>query len=461
MNSIELMVCGQDKNEVKLDKDSKIILASFDRSWGEIDSYLPILYKLKQRRPNWNIICNFRTKNLMKTIEYNRSLYNRLIEICDYIFYPQYKTSSVQENESNVKHKTRNVFNKFLIGNKIWKFLSKCKRRIKQIKEFAIVMNHPLFKFVTKDQVKIILKDHDRETITNKVFQMKFSSALKVIYPHGTNPLYTRVNKYKKKLNTKVDLALMGYENDRKYFLERYNDITEDKLYLAGHARYDDWWKNLIIDKEAIKETKEYSFIKGKRCFAFFTRGINEGYSLPQERFEYLCKAVGDIVLKNNNNKLLIAPHPRQNINSLKRIFDNFPKENWMITSLQALEVAFLSDFVISMWSSVILDSLAMKKPTVEFYKYDLLNDNKNWGTIHPDFVELENGDLGSPYQDLEISIFANSKSELKKHIDNYFSNNKSKDLWINQSKKAMDFMNLDNKSAKRAVDAIFESLKR
>ena len=165
---------------------------------------------------------------------------------------------------------------------------------------------------------------------------------------------------------------------------------------------------------------------------------------MPYNLFEFLIRSVCETVFKYEDAFLLIKPHPRQKLDPLLSILSDYPADRWMITKFQALQVSFLSNFVISMWSSIILDALATRKPVVEFF------DHK----YNPRALKDKNGNLCSEYGYTKISVPARNKEELKNLVDGYFKNTNTI-VWQNQIKNAHNLLKLDNMSSKRASDVI------
>ena len=123
-----------------------------------------------------------------------------------------------------------------------------------------------------------------------------------------------------------------------------------------------------------------------------------------------------------------------------------YPTGSWRISSLQTMQLAHISDFVICMLSGVILDALAVGKPTVEYFQYQ---EGRHI------FLEDKNGKTISAYTHLGLVIPADNKEELETLIDEYFSESPRSNQWEQQQAQAARFMKLDNQSSIHSVKAI------
>ena len=76
-------------------------------------------------------------------------------------------------------------------------------------------------------------------------------------------------------------------------------------------------------------------------------------------------------ILSFQDSFLIIKPHPRQNIDVLKSRLGKYDKSRWIIYQSQAMCLSSIADVLITMGaSSVVLDSLAIGKSVIEYYKH-------------------------------------------------------------------------------------------
>ena len=65
-----------------------IILLLIDTHWGEVDWILPVLYKIREKKPDCRITAIFRSKKLFDKRKNQLTLYNKLCEYTDEVIYP-------------------------------------------------------------------------------------------------------------------------------------------------------------------------------------------------------------------------------------------------------------------------------------------------------------------------------------------------------------------------------------
>jgi len=142
----------------------------------------------------------------------------------------------------------------------------------------------------------------------------------------------------------------------------------------------------------------------------------------------------------------LIKPHPKQDLALLAQQLAAWDPQQWMISSFQTLQLAHLSDFVICMVSGVILDALAARKPTVEFFRYSPGLDY---------FFQDPSGRIVSAYGKFGLVPCAQSEDELRALVEEYFSTNGQSKRWQEHRRTTDAFMRLDNQTTDRVVAAI------
>jgi len=377
-----------------------IILSLFERSWGEVDWIIPVLFELKSRKPDWKIVVVFSPDwEKFNPILNNHTLNNELNYIADHIV--------------------------FFDGNSII-----------------------IPELVYSEQVKIILKDMTSYRPYN-IIHKQFPNAKTVAHPHGG--AVTMMQEYSRLRNLNYwdeyqyhhDVSLVTTESSiSKYF----NLIFNAKLSIVGFPRFDSWWIRRLLQSEHLLNSQEFQKSKlYKKTYLFIVRGPMREF--PIYVFNYVIKSVAQEILSDNNNFLFIKPHPRQNINHLKSMFEGYNPKQWMISFLQVMQIAALSDFVISVNSSSILDGLAIGKPVVEF---------------HPFFQPTEgmlidsDGCLRSVFDLLNLSVYVRTREEFKSLIDDYFNENSNRFIWKNQQNNFRKLCPANDNASQRVADIIF-----
>lgn len=409
------------------------VFAYFKSRWGEVDGYLPVLHKFKEMHPDWRIIAVIGSEHMANTVDDQAFLYNELKDTVDTLIRLTPKSPSTSKQI---------FYRKWIRKTTSW-YHRKCVR-------FSW---RKVFEFLNDEEIKVIIKDHGHDDGFLLHIQSVFPAAICVAAPHGTG-IYIESPEanFRTQKNSKIDLLLIGDEAEIPCFLKTINRTGEATIQAVGRPRYDRWWIEHLAQLPCFTTSEEHQLAqKSQRVFLFATRGPSSSF-FPTESFEYLIKTVAETVLSEPGNLLLIKPHPQQDLEFIQSTMAQYPTNSWKISSLQTMQLAQISDFVICMLSGVILDALAVGKPTVEYFQYT---------QKLPCFFQNENGKTVSIYGKLGLAVTAERQEELKALIDDYFSENKHSDQWEQQQLQASKFMKLDNQSSMRSVDAIQSLLEK
>jgi len=383
--------------------NKQYILTLFERSWGEIDWILPVLYKLKHMNSkNFSIIVIFTLewKSFNPTIT-NSALYFELQQIADEIIYLD-------------KHK----------NNLYW---------------------------LQEKQVKCILCDGN-STPSKLAVQKAFPFARNIWFPHGVFiNLRQEFNKLRRfnlfddfTENFKQDLWLVDTELGAKYLFDGY---PCSKMNIVGTPRFDQWWiDRLLSNKEFLMSEEAKKAALAKRVFLFTT--TTPLRELPFEIFDYVITSVADLLLLNSkDNYLIIKPHPRQPHEQIMSKLRQFENGQWTISSLHLIQLATLCDIAISVNSGAIIDILATGKPLIEFAQYIQPTEAMNINPV---------GHLQSHYISLNLSVPVKTKENLIKILNSFF-NNENPSIWKQQQQNFKNFFSLDNNASERAAKLIAE----
>jgi len=380
--------------------ENKVILALFERSWGEVDWILPVLYTLKKICPQWSLISVFSVEwKIYNPVLNNTFLYEELNNISDKIIYLE----SYSQNEIN--------------------------------------------KIAIPDHVEIILKDNGNDVIFKQEISKAFPFAKIIAHPHGpTANILQKYNHFRnfnrwEKRTLKHDTLLIGKQFEAQYF---YDQISDLKLSIVGNPRFEKWWIKKILNADCFLSSKEMALSKKKkRIFTFFTRGVENEF--PVEVFDYVVKSVLETILSDEDNFLFVKLHPRQNIEPMLNYLNRYDSSRWMITSLHGIQISAISDFIITVFSSVILDALSVEKPVVEFHQY------KRPSLFY--VVDSDN-EVQSLYRVLDIAVSVETKEKLSQSIQNYFYDN-DHNIWEKQKKAYQNLCPPDDNASLKAANLI------
>lgn len=253
-------------------------------------------------------------------------------------------------------------------------------------------------------RIRFVLKDYSEDdSFKNKVCS-ECKGAKIVVYPHGNAiGIDQQVNAPNMEIwrthAPSHDVMLLGTKYDIKWWGKR---VPNPNFKVIGFPRYDDWWIRTLTTDQEFLDSKEHEVAIKYNVVMFVTRAPHREY-LPSSIHDYLVSSTAEVVLKDPNNFLIIKPHPKQNLGVVQRLLAGY--DRWMFSKFQALQIASLSDITVSMFSSCILDSLATGTPVIEFFQYPSANE---------EYVYLKNGQLGSTYSYLGLTLPVNTKEEFE-----------------------------------------------
>ena len=110
------------------------------------------------------------------------------------------------------------------------------------------------------------------------------------------------------------------------------------------------------------------------------------GYVYDSDVWKYLLKKF----LNNDDFIIILKPHPHENISEYQCILKESLSKNAFIIQDNLHELISISDVIVSNHSTVILDALAMKKPTLEL-EWTNVDENFHQYTPLVESVKIEN----------------------------------------------------------------------
>lgn len=168
-------------------------------------------------------------------------------------------------------------------------------------------------------------------------------------------------------------------------------------------------------------------------------------------RYKYIVESILEVVGEYANSFLLIKPHPKQNIQELIHLLEPSKNVRWIVSGLHLIQLAQISDVVISGYSSGILDSLSVGKSVIEFWRLST-NDSLCRAKCHDSNTTI--------YRELELAQPANTNGELKQIIKFFFNNSKD-DMWQKQQQAFKSICKFSDNASEKIADFLYDSTKR
>jgi len=175
-------------------------------------------------------------------------------------------------------------------------------------------------------------------------------------YDHGHAVRLSQAPPKKKRHFAQPVQHLLFHEHNRETFL----NLGFNNYAIVGYPKFHRSWKDII---------KEYHGEEIGRCVVIFSRHVHPFY-MDEGNYQYLLVSAYEVVrAKLGDIPILIKPHPRENVQLIGRIINANRMENIQITQENPSWLSRFALFTIAFWGSVILDSLAMNCPAVEYYR--------------------------------------------------------------------------------------------
>ena len=308
----------------------KKIIIFVTHSLGEIDIILPILSALK-------------SKNKIEIFFTVDDFYYKFIDNKFYMFCVK---------KLNIKLHRFKLFNKYEFKEiqKKNKLIYYFYRLFYLFKTFSI-LNH----FVSSDIYMHETSNQKNVTDLLLFFAKLFKKKI-YVYHHGQS-----INRTTKGLR-KIESA------DKKLFLLFHEECKEwakcigyIKQHTIGLPVFFKEWTLLIKEYHNKLDTQNKHIL-------IFTRGVHYHY-MDEDKYITMLKSSYKLIRKiHGNTKIVIKPHPREDISFLKNIFKKNNMTNIEISYEYSGILAMNSICVISFWTSAILISLSLKIPSIEYY---------------------------------------------------------------------------------------------
>ena len=368
------------------------VLVFVQASWGELQWILPVCHYLKfEREVEVVVYVNAFTK---KTILNG----NENVE-----WFLKKSVSVVLDRSDFLPGFLRGVFRYLCsvhkghaISARLLRFL---KRRVASLLDWVFnrKIASRLFFELSPD---VVVRDIGKDTSDKKELMTLAKSKGKrvVITPPGAT-IFMEGEFSDSKEGIFGDLLLCTSVSMQNYFRKVGGDL--DKV-VVGNPRFDHWWMEYI--RSNVPTPANVSRLEPDQYLVLFiTRGPHIVY-LSKSNFEYLVESTLENILLDPNAFVIIRPHPRQSISSLCTVLDKFDNSRWSIDMTDIAVIADDISFVVSMWSSAILDALASGIPVIEFYRFE--DTTFEWLTD-------SNGDCSTVNREYGIAYPANTAEEL------------------------------------------------
>jgi hypothetical protein len=349
----------------------KIIVLGVSKSVAEIDWILPVLFELKK---DYKIFTLFQRRDAYNTLKIDKILFKLWNEVSD-----GYKIDDKIDkiwrllDQKFFLNKTINYFFGFNIKN----YFKKNKINFSEIAVFFSEFGtySPFVSYIKKENVR------------PKIIHFPTSAFIFA----------------KPRLNEKVYYSLGGdnlilcNDSDVESWSKR---IAAEKIKVVGVPKYDLAWLNKLIP--SIKKNKKPIIL-----IAYSSR-----FKFEKEKNEKQLNEIMQVLSGFTNYKIIFKIHPRRNDPFYLKILKKFKNVDFEISRENLLTLASKCDiFLHDRDSSVLLEGLIFKKPSIEYWEA----------------VKLINRDIGVDV--FKLNVIANNSDELKRLIG-LAADNPSHEIW-------------------------------
>ena len=274
-----------------------------------------------------------------------------------------------------------------------------------------------LFKILPSLIPRILLSDvcmHEFSNQTNatKVLYLLHGIVKKQIltYHHGNEISIEKKTSGGKRINSEKSTILVFDSHNSNYMKK----MGYDKQYIIGYPVFFSEWIEIVKDySNKLNYQNEIILI--------YSRHVNERYMDLDKYIELLSSSLRVIRAKFNNIEIVIKPHPREDIQTIDKIIKSQNILNVTISYEHPAVLAKTAKMAITFWGSVILESLSMGVPTVEYYK-----EADKFREDYPN---------GSNYKAIGIHSVSDEKG-LERFVDSVIDNSYELPLIVNEFKK-------------------------
>ncbi len=171
---------------------------------------------------------------------------------------------------------------------------------------------------------------------------------------------------------------------------------------IIGYPKFYNEWKSLI-------KMYRNSTYEGQEIAVIYSRSVHPIYMDKDKYIKLLTSSCNVIREKMGNIKIIIKPHPREDIQLINKILNDMNIVNVAISWEHPTILAKNAKLIIALFSSTVLDGLSFQIPSIEYYE-----EAERFREGEP---------KGSPYKNIGIDS-THDEQELSKFIDKVISGN-------------------------------------
>jgi len=411
-------------------KPRKHILLWCSPGFGLVDIWLPVIKKLKEK-DNIKIDFVFPESSSMRLESKNSDLFNLAEQFADDVIYRGYSNrwfiaSTLIEARNAITFSkfdakmmllsvrlTSGKMSKYFVLKLIGKYILIISKYFIRTKENFGKQSQ--YDFGLLSSVNGILSDIVKEgKFVNKELRNELKNIQKFSMFHGMTALWVEpCLNCKQSITKRSDVTVYSMSHIEEHGYQKCFGILGKNIVHAGIPRHDNDWIEFICSQsysnKASKVFDSFVFIIGRAASPYNTI----------ERKKKALKDIYDIICIKHKLKLVVKSHPKESLDGIDGDIytealglENYGK-TWMYSDTHPFILGKKAIFSISFYSGIVLDMLAINKPTIEYLNLSDLPSYDNSDS-------LRDGD-GEPvfqYRYTNLVLGASSKLELEQHVE-------------------------------------------
>jgi len=439
----------------------KNILLWCSPGFGLVDVWLPVIKKLKEQG-DIKIDFVFPEPSTLRLEDKSSDLFKLAEKFSDRIIYRSYSRRwfiATTLAEAKLGIKFRKVDEKiFRLARRLSKgklsnyiFFRFFGSLISSIVKYTLSLRENFSKCTLYDicllrQVDGILCDITVEDkVANIELRKYFKNIKKFSMMHGLDPCWVQPDfNCKKSVNQRPDIIIYSISTLANNGYKKCFGALDGNIVHAGIPRHDDDWIKFVSDENSFTESRNFVLLIGRAASPFN----------PVDRKEKALRDIYNVICIKNKLKLIVKLHPKENLNGFdgdiyRRVLglNNYGK-TWEFSDRHPLILGQDALFSISFYSGVVLDMLALDKPTIEYLD---LRDLKSYKGN--DILIDKHGNKTFQYRFVELVLGVDSNLALEKAVESVI-NHYDKTLSPLKS-KYINYFNPFNNSSKKIADDI------
>ena len=407
----------------------KHVLLWCSPGFGLADVWLPVIKKLKERE-GVMVDFVFPEPSSIRLENKNSGLYNLAEVFSDKIVFRGYSgrwfiADTLNEAQTSIKFNQADEtilrlsarlksgrLSKYYILREFGKYLLVVYRYVFYIKENFGSLN--LYDFNLLKNTDGILYDVLVENkFVNKELRDGFRHVPKFSMRHGLDAGWICNEMLcKKQVKFRSDVVVYTMSKLESDGYKKCFGISENNIIHVGIPRHDKDWIEFIYNQSYSVKNNIFD------SFVFIIGRPASQYNTP-ERKKKALKDIYEIVCNKYKLKLIVKTHPKESLDGVDGDIyrnalgiENYGKD-WVFSDNHVFMLGKKAFFCISFYSGVIIDMLAINRPTIEYLNLEGLDAYDNSDSLRDEY--------GKPvfqYRYTNLVLGASSKSALDQHID-------------------------------------------